>query len=242
MFASIFLDLTAGCNSSKDHAEGVAFLKAVKSLYQLLGVSYVAINISNKSGDGSNYLHCCYTDREIRRRTSATQINLERLDVMGLTRQTATDWQEAERLDIELRMRAKPDQPIRSGLRGISQALPPCDGESALFGITTDAEEAEWRDIKHNALLDLRILASYFHSHVLRLSGHDASEEMIVSAKELDCLKWTAAGKTAWEASVILGISERTVRFHLNAAREKLRCATTTQAVAKAVSHKLISI
>ena len=39
-----------------------------------------------------------------------------------------------------------------------------------------------------------------------------------MSARELDCLKWTAAGKTAWEASVILGISEQTVRFHLNTA------------------------
>ena len=35
------------------------------------------------------------------------------------------------------------------------------------------------------------------------------------------------------------GISERTVRFHLNAAREKLQCTTTTQAVAKAVSQQL---
>ena len=58
--------------------------------------------------------------------------------------------------------------------------------------------------------------------------------------RELDCLKWIAAGKTAWEASVILGISERTVRFHLNGAREKLNCMTTTQAVAKAVSQQLI--
>ena len=51
-----------------------------------------------------------------------------------------------------------------------------------------------------------------------------------------------AAGKTAWEASVILGISERTVRFHLNAAREKLDCATTTQAVAKAITQHLIDL
>ncbi|MGE3521133.1 MAG: LuxR C-terminal-related transcriptional regulator, partial [Vicinamibacterales bacterium] len=38
------------------------------------------------------------------------------------------------------------------------------------------------------------------------------------------------------------GISERTVRFHLNAAREKLNCATTTQAVAKAISQQLIDV
>jgi DNA-binding CsgD family transcriptional regulator len=55
-------------------------------------------------------------------------------------------------------------------------------------------------------------------------------------------LKLPGGGKTAWEASVILGISERTVRFHLNAAREKLNCATTTQAVAKAVAHQLIDV
>jgi DNA-binding CsgD family transcriptional regulator len=76
----------------------------------------------------------------------------------------------------------------------------------------------------------------------LRLHGHQSDQQILLSARELDCLKWTAAGKTAWEASIILGISERTVRFHLNAAREKLNCATTTQAVAKAVANHLIDI
>ncbi len=84
------------------------------------------------------------------------------------------------------------------------------------------------------------MLASYFHQHILRIYGNDAENQILVSARELDCLKRVAAGKTAWEASVILGISERTVRFHLNAAREKLNCLTTTQAVAKAVSQQLI--
>ena len=89
---------------------------------------------------------------------------------------------------------------------------------------------------------ECRILANYFHGHVLRMHGHDTEQDILVSARELDCLKWTAAGKTALEASIILGISERTVRFHLNAAREKLGCVTTTQAVAKAIANQLIDI
>jgi DNA-binding CsgD family transcriptional regulator len=93
-----------------------------------------------------------------------------------------------------------------------------------------------------NLVPELRILASYFHSHVLRMNGQDVDKNMLMSAKELDCLKWTASGKTAWEASVILGITERTVRFHLNAAREKLNCTTTTQAVAKAIASHLIDV
>jgi DNA-binding CsgD family transcriptional regulator len=77
---------------------------------------------------------------------------------------------------------------------------------------------------------------------MLRIWGHDTERDMLISARELECLKWIAEGKTAWEAGVILGISERTVRFHLNAAREKLDCLTTTQAVAKAVAQQLIAL
>jgi DNA-binding CsgD family transcriptional regulator len=88
----------------------------------------------------------------------------------------------------------------------------------------------------------LNMLDDYFRSPAPRGHDIDAPGNLGVSARELDCLKWVAAGKSAWEASVILGISERTVRFHLNSAREKLNCTTTTQAVAKVVAQKLIAI
>jgi DNA-binding CsgD family transcriptional regulator len=129
-----------------------------------------------------------------------------------------------------------------SELRLLTMAIPPARNETALLGVAARLSASEWTDFKASAVQDLRVLATYFHSHVLRLHGIDAAGEMIVSARELDCLKWTAAGKTAWEASRILGISERTVRFHLNSAREKLNCANTTQAVAVAVSQRMIAI
>jgi len=115
-------------------------------------------------------------------------------------------------------------------------------GETAFFGIVSAIEPTQ-RSEQHDTMLrECRILANYFHGHVLRMNGYDSDQEILISARELDCLKWTAAGKTASEASIILGISERTVRFHLNAAREKLDCVTTTQAVAKAIANQLIEI
>jgi DNA-binding CsgD family transcriptional regulator len=122
----------------------------------------------------------------------------------------------------------------------LSFPLNPLAGETALFGIVAVVPAEEWQAQRTTLVRELKVLANYFHQHILRIHGHDAQHAMLISARELDCLKWMAAGKTAWEASVILGISERTVRFHLNAAREKLDCLTTTQAVAKAVSHQLI--
>jgi DNA-binding CsgD family transcriptional regulator len=126
------------------------------------------------------------------------------------------------------------------GLRLLSLPVRAIAGELGLFCIATDTPTDDWDAQKSMLLREFQVLASYFHQHILRIYGHDAAKEMLMSARELDCLKWMAAGKTAWEASVILGISERTVRFHLNAAREKLDCLTTTQAVAKAVSQQLI--
>ncbi len=118
--------------------------------------------------------------------------------------------------------------------------LRPVVGETAIFFVGADMPADDWQAQKKTIQREFQVLASYFHQHILRIYGNDAESQILVSARELDCLKWVAAGKTAWEASVILGISESTVRFHLNAAREKLNCLTTTQAVAKAVSQQLI--
>lgn len=55
-----------------------------------------------------------------------------------------------------------------------------------------------------------------------------------LSQKELDCLQWLAAGKTLSEAAFILGITERTLRYHIKNARERLGVSTTMQAVVAA--------
>lgn len=120
--------------------------------------------------------------------------------------------------------------------------LAPRSKEIAFFKLTAGQPLSQLRKQRLELLRECRVLANYFHNHILRINGYDSERELLISARELDCLKWTAAGKTAWEASVILGISERTVRFHLNAAREKLQCTTTTQAVAKAIANQLIDL
>jgi DNA-binding CsgD family transcriptional regulator len=146
------------------------------------------------------------------------------------------DWADLSAADLLLHLAAD----VAAEGRLVSLPLTPLAGETALLGIVAAVPEDEWDEQKIALMREIKILANYFHQHILRIHGHDSQDAMLISARELDCLKWMAAGKTAWEASVILGISERTVRFHLNAAREKLDCLTTTQAVAKAVSQQLI--
>ncbi|MGP1613498.1 MAG: helix-turn-helix domain-containing protein [Pollutimonas bauzanensis] len=40
--------------------------------------------------------------------------------------------------------------------------------------------------------------------------------------RELACLRWAAVGKTSWEMGVILGLTERTINFHVHNACRKL--------------------
>jgi len=56
-----------------------------------------------------------------------------------------------------------------------------------------------------------------------------------LTARESEVLRWSAAGKTADEIGRILGISERTVTFHITSSLTKLDVANKTQAVAKAM-------
>lgn len=54
-----------------------------------------------------------------------------------------------------------------------------------------------------------------------------------LTSREAECLAWVAQGKTDTETAAILGISARTVRFHIDNAKKKLGVATRIQAVTK---------
>ena len=60
-----------------------------------------------------------------------------------------------------------------------------------------------------------------------------------LSPREVTILNWIKSGKTNWEISQIIGITERTIRFHVESIFGKLDVSSRTQAVAVAVQHGL---
>ncbi|QVQ25067.1 helix-turn-helix domain-containing protein [Achromobacter deleyi] len=61
-----------------------------------------------------------------------------------------------------------------------------------------------------------------------------------LSDRQAACLHWSAAGKTSWETSRILGVSESTVNFHLRNACSKLGVRGRRAAVAAALRSGLL--
>jgi DNA-binding CsgD family transcriptional regulator len=58
--------------------------------------------------------------------------------------------------------------------------------------------------------------------------------------REIEVLTWVSRGKTSVEIARKLRLSKRTVDFHADNARIKLRAATRTEAAIKAVASGLI--
>lgn len=80
---------------------------------------------------------------------------------------------------------------------------------------------------------------------LLGLYLHEAAETLwrqckprpapLLSERELECLDWSAGGKTSREVGAILGISQRTVYFHLNNVASKLNVYGTRHAISRAI-------
>jgi DNA-binding response OmpR family regulator len=66
------------------------------------------------------------------------------------------------------------------------------------------------------------------------------SKLLDMNERQLETLTWTARGKTSWEIAKILGLSKKTVDFHLNGARIKLGASTRAEAAIKAAIGRLI--
>ena len=128
---------------------------------------------------------------------------------------------------------------------GVCYPLASRNGRTAILAVNMEASDREWTQFRRLHDRDLHALGTYFHAAMLDkgppLAPLSTSESPVLTRRELETLRWSAAGKSYWEISVILGITERTVRFFMANARRKLNVVTNTQAVAEAFCTGLLS-
>lgn len=81
-------------------------------------------------------------------------------------------------------------------------------------------------------------MINVMHLKVLTLPHQGYVHEL--SARQREALEWVGEGKSYQDIATIMGVSMATVEKHLRLAREKLRVATTPQAVLKAAVQNRI--
>ncbi|NRB42925.1 MAG: helix-turn-helix transcriptional regulator [Pseudomonadales bacterium] len=83
------------------------------------------------------------------------------------------------------------------------------------------------RDLVADQLAALELMCAIVERSLLKLP----SSESRLTAREREILCWAAEGKTNWDIGMILGISERTVKFHFSNIFLKLSVQNRPQAV-----------
>jgi DNA-binding CsgD family transcriptional regulator len=131
----------------------------------------------------------------------------------------------------------------RFGYRhGIALALHLPESKHFVMGVDRDqampSDPAELTRI----VAALQLFAVHAQEAALRILAPAAPEQEkpLLTPRELETLRWTMEGKTAWEVAHVLGISERTAVLHANNAMHKLQCINKHQAVLKALRLGLI--
>lgn len=63
-----------------------------------------------------------------------------------------------------------------------------------------------------------------------------------LTGQEIECLRWCKEGKTNWEIGEILGISQKTVEFHVGNTMKKLGASNRITAVIMGIKNGIISL
>ena len=89
--------------------------------------------------------------------------------------------------------------------------------------------------------IDFDVLTTIINARLAGVARWELWPKLVqLNDREVETLTWVARGKTSAEIAQILGLTKRTVDFHIDNARTKLGAATRTQAVVKAATGRLI--
>lgn len=125
---------------------------------------------------------------------------------------------------------------------GIALALHMPEGRHFFIGVDRDKPVTEDPAEVTRVVADLQLFAVFAQEAALRILIPPSPDPAlpVLTPRELESLKWTMSGKTAWEVGLLLGITERTAALHVNNATHKLGCVNKHQAVLTAIRLGLL--
>jgi len=133
------------------------------------------------------------------------------------------------------------------GLRtGVTLPIHGLSGEVGMLTCVRDDLPGQnfLQDLKHNlgSLSLLRdVVCDAMSAYITMEAVLDETAPQL-TVRELDCLRWMAVGKTTWEISRILSISEAGVNFHISNLRNKFGVNRRNDVVIKAIRTGIITL
>jgi DNA-binding CsgD family transcriptional regulator len=214
----------------------------VVRLRDLIGLDHYVYHSSKLGASPSvePYIRLTYPASWIKRYLQMNYVDVDPVLKEGFQRTIPFDWREltiSTPQEIALLMDALAHG---VGPNGLSVPVRSKHGHRGLVSMTSACERSEWQSFCAASLASLVEIANRLHRRVI--ADEFGEDQPHLSARELECLRWTAQGKEAGDIATILDISPHTVRDYLKSARYKLDSVTSAQAVSKAVKIGLLTL
>jgi DNA-binding CsgD family transcriptional regulator len=127
---------------------------------------------------------------------------------------------------------------------GVAMALHLPGGRHFFMGVDRDRPLSKDVRAMTRVVADLQLFAVHAQDAAFRIfpsqPAKKADDTPTLTPRELEALRWTMEGKTAWEVGAIMSISERTAVLHLQNSMRKLSSVNKHQAVLKALRLGLL--
>lgn len=117
----------------------------------------------------------------------------------------------------------------------------PIHGPGSLQGLVTMVTREDLTlSNADTAVLEIMARVVWERCRISEGFGLSGPERPQLSAREVECLQWAAAGKSDTDIAVLLGVKPATAHFHIEQAKKKLGVKTRVEAAAVGVLHGLI--
>ena len=238
MIEKLFFDLVQSIDQVRTKEDGSVALQGLVKEYGLSHATYLGVNIPSLT-ERSLYYVSTYSDQWCDHYVKSDYVKIDPVIKSGLSGILPLDWRDLESKTPPLKGFFGEAKEHGVGANGLSFPIRGAHGETALFSINSNVTGKDWESLKRECVRDFQIFGYHLHTRILENEGVKFDNANL-SPREIECLKWAAAGKTSWETGAVMNITEATVKFFIENARTKLGAVNKTQAVAKAISAGII--
>jgi LuxR family transcriptional activator of conjugal transfer of Ti plasmids len=146
--------------------------------------------------------------------------------------------------DMPLATLTKPEQRVRMAAAdtgAVNGFVVPIEGpQRELYVVRMTTPEKTFDPHARQTLYTLGLLYSTIGLNKFKKSKKPTKLSPL-TFREAECLRWASEGKSDWDISEILGISQHTVHEHLERSKAKLKARTRTQAAVRAAVNGWLS-
>lgn len=125
----------------------------------------------------------------------------------------------------------------------------PYHGPSGEFGMLCFAQNTRFTDRSRQEAMrnipDLTCFRDYIlevFSGYMRKPAAICKGEIELTAREVECMKWCASGKSSWDIARLMNCTESTVNYHFTNIRRKFGASSRRMAIIKAIRMGFITV